>query len=273
MTTLQRIIKYCAMAFAAFLIISIIGGICSGLGMVFYFFHPTEEAVGEMQNYPITSDIESLKIDVSAAALEIVAGDQFSVQSNHNYLNVDEEQGVLKITEEKFLFNSSSNEIKVILTIPEEFVFEDASITAGAGKVSVDSLSANTLYLELGAGATKIDCLKVQTRAKVDSGTGKLTILDGEIHDLSMDIGVGKLEMTSKLTGRCSVDYGVGSAEITLMGSKEDYQIELDKGLGSATLDGKSMEDDSVYGAGETRIDIDGGIGSLQIEFEEALGL
>ena len=51
--------------------------------------------------------------------------------------------------------------------------------------------------------------------------------------------------------------------------TKRNYQIKVDKGVGNATLDGKSIRDDSVYGDGQNRIDIDGGIGSVDIEFEE----
>lgn len=267
MTTLQRIIKYCAVAFGVFLTVSIIGGICGALGMVSVFFDGN--VVGETKTYAVDSEIESLDVEISAAALEIVKGDRFSVESNHKYLTVREENGTLSIAEEKTVFGGSSGGVRVVLTVPDGFVFEDASISAGAGKVDIAVLSANTLTLDLGAGATEIGCLNVQTRSKVNSGTGKLTIRDGELHDLSMDIGVGKLELTGKLTGRCTVDYGIGDAELHLLGNKEDYQIELDKGVGGATLDGKNMTDDSVYGVGENRIEIDGGVGSLCIRFEK----
>ncbi|MDD6478721.1 MAG: hypothetical protein PUF48_02765 [Oscillospiraceae bacterium] len=53
------------------------------------------------------------------------------------------------------------------------------------------------------------------------------------------------------------------------MGSREDYKIEIDKGIGEAKLEGESMKDDSVYGWGESRIEIDGGIGAIYIEFAE----
>ena len=65
------------------------------------------------------------------------------------------------------------------------------------------------------------------------------------------------------------MDYGVGNAKLTLLGKKEDYQIELDKGVGNATLEGESMSDDSVYGAGPNQIDIDGGVGNIRIQFQE----
>ena len=50
---------------------------------------------------------------------------------------------------------------------------------------------------------------------------------------------------------------------------KDDYCIILDKGLGNATINGKNMSDDTTYGTGENKLDIDGGVGSIQIDFIE----
>lgn len=209
MTTFQRIIKYCAVAFAVFLIVSIVGGICGGLGMVFGL--SGRSAVGEMQSYAVSSDIESMDLEISAAELKIISGDSFSVESNHKYLTVEEDDGTLKISEKKADFGAASEGVTVVLTVPDGFVFEDASIETGADK----------------------------------------------------------LELTGQLTGSCEVDFGVGDADLTLLGSREDYQIKLDKGVGGATLNGKTMSDDSVYGGGENRIDIDGGVGSIHIQVQE----
>lgn len=267
MTTLQKIIKYCAVAFAIFLIISIIGGICGALGMASVFFD--RDVTGEIKTYTVSSEVKSLDVEISAAELEIITSNSFSVESNHKYLTVKEDKGTLRISEDRPIGGASSGGVTVTITIPVGFVFDDASISAGAGKVNIATLSANTLNLKLGAGKTDIDCLNAKTRSKVDSGAGKLTILGGELHDLSMDVGIGKLELTSKLTGKCSIDYGIGDAKLTLLGGKDDYKIQLDKGIGDAMLDGKSMSDDSVYGSGENQIDIDGGIGAIHIQFEE----
>ncbi|MGN1444092.1 MAG: hypothetical protein ACI4XE_09625, partial [Acutalibacteraceae bacterium] len=71
----------------------------------------------------------------------------------------------------------------------------------------------------------------------------------------------------SRIEGKSNLNYGIGEANLTLLGSREDYQIELDKGIGEARLEGESMRDDSVYGAGKNKIEIDGGIGAINIEF------
>ena len=82
--------------------------------------------------------------------------------------------------------------------------------------------------------------------------------------------GAGELTLKSRIEGQSRLDYGIGETKLTLLGSREDYKIEIDKGIGEARLEGKSMQDDSVYGAGENRIEIDGGIGEINIDFSEA---
>lgn len=267
MTTLQRIIKYCAIAFAVFLSVSIIGGICGAFGMLSVFFG--DDTVGEKKTYAISNEIESLDIDISAADLSVVIGKNFSLESNHKYLSVKEEKGILKISEDKVLFGISHKGASVVLTIPDGFTFDDVTISTGAGKADIDVISANTMDLDFGAGVTRVGCLNVHTRTKVSSGAGKLVILNGEMNDLSVDMGVGELELTGKLTGSSTVDYGIGKAKLTLIGNIDDYRIELDKGVGGATLDGEAMSDEGVYGSGQNRISVDGGVGNLRIQFED----
>ena len=50
------------------------------------------DAAGEMKSYTVNENIENLDIDISAAALEIKNGKDFSVESNHNYLKVKEKE-------------------------------------------------------------------------------------------------------------------------------------------------------------------------------------
>lgn len=270
MTSIQKVIKYLAMAFAIFLIVNIIGGIIMGLaGVSFIFSDSYKEPVSEIKIYPIEDEIYSLSVKLSGAEFRIQTADNFSVQSNHKYISVNSENGKLCINETKKLFSFSPKGVTVILYIPEDFVFDDATIETGAGKVKIDFLSTETLKLSLGAGEAEIKNLTADSRADIDGGAGKLTIDGGRLCNLRLDMGVGELTLKSRIEGKSSLDYGIGETKLTLLGTRQDYQIELDKGIGEAKLEGESMQDDSVYGAGKNKIEIDGGIGAITIEFSE----
>lgn len=270
MTSVQKAIKYLAMAFAVFLSVSIIGGIFTGLaGVSFIFSDKEKEPAGEMQVYPIDGEISSLSITISAADLRVKTSDKFSVESDHKYISVGVNDETLCITETKKVFSLSPKGVTVILYVPESFVFDDAQIETGAGEVKIDALSADVLRLSLGAGEAEINNLTANSRADIEGGAGELTINGGTLCNLALDMGVGELTLKSRIEGKSDLNYGIGEANLTLLGRREDYQIELDKGIGEARLEGENMRDDSVYGAGRNLIEIDGGIGEINIRFLE----
>ena len=43
----------------------------------------------------------------------------------------------------------------------------------------------------------------------------------------------------------------------------------LDKGVGEAVIGGERAADGAVYGSGENAVDVDGGVGRVEIGFEE----
>lgn len=163
MTTFQRVIKYCAIALAVFLIACIVGGAYTMLGLI-AGVTGLDSAVGELKEYSITEAITDIKIEVGAA--------------------------------------------------------------------------------------------------------GKLTVENGQLCNLTLNMGVGELNLTSRLTGENELDYGVGAANLTLIGTVGDYEIEIDKGLGNASVDGKTVSDGAVIGQGNTKIEINGGVGNMQVNFE-----
>ena len=269
MTTTQKLIKNLGLALAVFLSVCIIGGIITALGGIAYIFSDREEPAGEMKVYSIESEISSLSVDLSGAELKIKTADKFSVESNHKYISVNSDNGKLTVSETKKPFSFSSKGVPVVLCVPAGFVFKEAAIETGAGKVSVDALSCNDLKLSLGAGKADVKNLIANSDAHIDGGAGELNIDGGLLSNLELDMGVGELNLKSRIEGESEIDYGVGETNLTLLGSREDYKIKLDKGIGEAKIEGLSMADGFVYGTGENLIDIDGGVGEINIEFSE----
>lgn len=266
MTKIQKIIKYAAIALAIFLSVCIIGGIGSALLSASRFFGGAPAA--EMTQYNITDSVKSLKIDISAAELEIKNGDSFTLETNRKYVRHKETNEFFKIYEVKPFLAAHPGGIKIILTIPQNTKLEYMDIEAGAGTVTIDTLSTNTLKLDMGAGEFIANRIETYTEAEIDSGASSFTVNGGFMHNADIDIGVGEMNLTSRLTGTNEIDYGIGEANLVLIGSSEDYKIKLDKGAGKATLNGNTMRNDSVYGGGSSYIGINGGVGELNITFK-----
>ena len=265
MTTLQKVIKYLAIAFAIFLTVTIIGGILSAVGLFGGLF-AWDTATEDMKTYTVSTEIHNLDILINAADLYIKEADAFSVESNLKYLKVEEKGDTLIIKETK-KFSGTYTDAVLTIYVPAGVVFDNTDLTTGAGRLTVESLSSGTLDFTLGAGDVSIDSLIATKSADIEGGAGRITIAGGALKDLDLEMGVGQLNLTSTLTGACQLDLGVGESNITLVGSKEDYKLDLEKGLGNITVDGKNVSDYGSSGSGANEVEINGGIGSINVRF------
>ncbi len=270
MTSWQKILKYVVMAFACFLCFSVIGSMLGALGIFSSFFGLKNNAVGQMSTYPIMGNIASVSIDTGASEVAIRCSDDFRIETNNENIVIKENGGNLRITEKSsFVFGIMNNaNTKVNIYVPYDSIFDSFDLDSGAGIVDVEKIAADRIEMDLGAGDVRIGEMTAGTKAKIDGGTGKITIDNCRLSNADMNIGVGEMNLTGELIGRSDVEIGIGSARMNLTGDKEQYHINVDKGIGSVIIDGQKMSDDSVYGNGINRIDLDGGIGTIRVDFK-----
>ena len=98
---------------------------------------------------------------------------------------------------------------------------------------------------------------------------GKTELSSCEINNLKANLGMGEFNFSGKLIGKNKINSGVGNVDIGLIDSKNNYAINVSKGVGNVTLDGQEFETDKVYGIGDNYLDIDGGIGEIKIAFKD----
>ena len=307
MTTAQKIIKYLAIAFAIFLIIAIISLIMFGVyalsGVLGLKDNSKINVSGNMQTVDFGSistnsinsaenvinsgnatnnsgnstnsatsinlaDITALDIEVKHINLVIKNGDTFRYETNNDNITYRQERNELKIEERsRGLFNDIEDTL--VIYIPENFNLSKINIEAGAGKVEIENLAANNLDLELGAGEATVSNLNITGHCKLEGGAGRLSIFNGNINNLDLDMGMGEVNINSRITGNSDIDAGIGTLNLNLQGSKADYRIRLDKGVGNIRINGENISNGSTYGEGANIIKIDDRIGNINITVNE----
>lgn len=267
MTTLQKVIKYLAVAFAIFLSVTIIGGLLGAVGLFGGLFDD-EVVLEDLESHSVRAEICNLEIKINAADLRIKEGEAFFVESNLKHLKVEEKGNTLFIKETQKLTGAYNGAVLTVY-IPSGMKFNNVDLTTGAGKVTIAELSAETLDFELGAGEVNITSLIATRSAEIDGGAGRITISGGALRNLELGMGVGQLNFVSALTGDCQMDLGIGESNITLIGSKEDYKLEVNKGIGSLSVDGQNVNDYGSSGNGTNKVEINGGIGAINVLFKE----
>ena len=252
MTVFQRVVKYCAMAFAVYLVVMIVGGILAGVGGLSFLtdrFGDSEEA-DEGKIYTVSQDIGEIEIELGAADCEILTGDSFAVESNSSALEVKDINGRLLIADSAISINGA---VRLKIYIPADAHIRRIDISAGAGDIYAERLACSSLNIECGAGDVEIVEAVATVKAGIDGGVGKITVGGGTLNDLDLDMGIGSLDMTSRLEGECELDFGIGDADITLIGTAEDYALNY------GTADGF-----------KTVVNIDKGIGTVNVDYAEA---
>lgn len=274
MTTIQKVIKYFAIALAIFLVVNIVSTVIYGLYAFVNLLGLTKTQELPLNVVALTQDfdntkIKELEIDIEYANLTIKNGEQFYLETNNDNINFQASDDSIQIKEKSRKWFSSNENIDVTLYIPENFEYEKVKISAGAGKLNIEEVITQKIDFEIGAGEAQIEKLMVKKEAKIEGGAGKITIEAGKINDLDLDMGVGKVEITTLLTGKSELNAGIGSLDVTLIGNKDEYKTKVNKGLGSIKIDGEECANGEVYGKGENEIQVDGGIGNIRIEFEK----
>lgn len=260
----NRIIKTFAFILAVIVIISMLGGIYALCITVFDLFQ-SNQIENQIQYDSLMS---SLDIDLKTANLEIKLGDKLLVSTTNKYVTTYQNNNNIVIKEKKHSLLSKDNN-KVIITVPDNFLLDIVEIDITSGSIKIDKLETKRLNLDLGSGTTKINNLLVTDKTKIDCGSGKFLLNNGNLSNLNLDTGLGDTILNTKIIGNSNIETDIGKLELNLIGSLNDYELTIDKGVGSIKLNNESLKDKSVVGTGNNYLLIEGGIGLTSITTSE----
>ena len=275
MTTTQKIIKYLAIAFALFLVISIFSIIFGLSREIISSINSDKKDSKLLEEYTTISNnvnnIESFKIDISNDDIEIKEGEKFEVKTNDPDVKFYHENSKVKIkTDKTFSWHlSNSSRGTIIIYLPNEFNISELNLNLGAGKIDIDKIFVETLLMDLGAGTMTAKEINVYEKATINGGAGNINIYSGTINNLNLKLGAGNASIQSNLTGSNTLTTGVGKLNLGLSRSKDNYKFDISKGLGNIILNDFDVSEDILIGDGETKIKISGAIGNIIINTAE----
>lgn len=280
MKPFQKVVKYGAMAFAIYLAIVIISIIVFGLTAVFGIGAGIEAISNNVNNSELITytqeykDIESLDIDLSKSRLEIETGDSFKVE----FVNVSKDLSTklensgreLKIEDETLkLFENINSESKVIVYIPSDYELRSVKLDlVGVSGAYIEGFKTEKLEADIGAGKYEINNVQAKS-CEVDSGAGEVYINSSTFDNLDFNAGVGQANISCKINSKGKIESGVGKLEVNLIGTKADYKVRAETGIGILTVDGNKVRDGEIVGNGSTNINVEAGIGKTAINFVE----
>ena len=271
MNVFQKIIKYGAIAFGLYLaitIISIIVGVVLSISTGLFGIQMIAEQ-SDTEKVDITKEFEQLSkmdLQINSSNLTIKAeGEVFKIEASQipSTTKIENKNGTLEIKETKKL--AFSKDAKITIYIPNHIALEEIKLEMGAGTVEMNNIISNKVDFNFGAGSVTINQL-TSNDADIECGAGEVIIENVDLSNVNIDTGVGKLVYSGFMRGESEVNCGIGEVDINLEGGSEIYKIDAEKGIGDIRINDTEVANKSVTGNGENRIEIDGGIGSIEIK-------
>ena len=208
----------------------------------------TDGIVYQLKYQPTKLDIE-LKYD----ELILEEGDSFCVRvydDSGKNVTVKESSDTLKVRSTKKL----SKNRKVCISYPEDVKLQELEIEMGAGTVYLNrDVETEKLSVEMGAGEFESKNPVTAREADLEIGTGSMTFAD-----LS----------ARKTDGEC----GLGELDLTLTGTQEDYNYDLECGVGnldvgSDSYSGLGREKTISNKGADRKLDLECGMGNISVDF------
>ena len=222
----------------------------------------SQDSLTAWTEYP---NIRELDIDVSSLPVEIrsYAGESIMVCTDQvhpdleKYISVKSDGGTLEIEfkNTKIWDQFHNDKGALVIDIPEDFKLEEASLSVGAGELYIESINAEELNIEVGAGEVHVE--------QFTAG------------ELELECGTGEADIRGTCRKEAGIECGFGSVSYSMPGKMEEYDYELNCGIGELRLGDKTYS-----GLGKTqiidnhsgkKIRIDCGIGEVVVTFGNVL--
>lgn len=233
--------------------------------------------------------VEKLDMDIGYGEVNIINGDKFSISADNildGELESYVENGIWYIRENEHsyshvfgidlpvrrIFSWDDNFTpKITVTLPDDFVAENAAIEVGAGTLKADELNAVEGEFKVDAGEMNIEKLSVSERSEYTVGTGEMTLQDTDVNDITVDCGVGYIQIDGSVNGDNNIKCGIGSVELSLNGDNYDYNYNVTCGIGDVNIDGRNYNNISgkfiSNDDADSDLNLDCGIGHISVDF------
>ncbi len=252
MNGVQKVIKYCAMAFAIFLsvvilgtIVSVVMGVTTGIVGVNFLLEGDKERINLSEEYSLEEakglGIAEILVDCSAEimvqpgeVLSIEAVDvteDYEIRQSNGKFSIVQNRPQIKIG---CWFDDVSEREKVVVTIPAGLSTEQVKILSGSGSVTVTDLTTENLSVDSGSGKVTAGNVSAD-RLYVDSGSGRVMLAGAVLSETEINSGSGGVTVEDSKLGKLLLNTGSGSVR---MEDVDATEAEVDTGSGTVSYEG-----------------------------------
>ena len=265
----ERVIRTIALCFATALAVVIISGIvytgCFILRVV--GFVAGEEAGGTITYSEEFSGVTSLYLDCEVGEIIIRQGSDDAVRveakNAESKLQTNQSGNALTVGLKDHNFFSFLSQSVLIITVPEDAILEELTVKVDLGRVVLEDISVQRLTAKSDLGSVEAERLHTSDSTLMEVGLGMLRVRNSTLKNPDLKGGLGLVEVKGDLSGSGRAEIGIGALELSLQGSREDYELVMDMGLGGSNLESYT----GPYASNAAKLLLKNGIGGATVQF------
>lgn len=173
---------------------------------------------------------------------------------------------------EAYKKNIHIDDRELILTIPSDIVWQEATLKAGLSSLEMETLNAREADLDAEMGSIRIGSVTAED-LEVSSSMGSVSIDSIQTDALEVSAEMGSAELSGIVNGNIEAESNMGSIELTLLQKESDFNYEVASGMGSVTVNGEKYTTDKekkvrVNNDADKNMNLQSSMGSIDISFK-----
>ncbi len=213
-------------------------------------------------------EIERLHIDSGVGEVYLREGAEFYVEDNDGRRRDD-----VYVSGNTLYVENRVNRETLLITIPSEYVFGTVEIDVEAGYLEIERIQGENMNLSVGAGELEVNSLISEGSCQISCGAGSITADEMTVNSLAASVGLGSIDLTLTKVETVDVKNGIGETTLYLPLGSEDYDYQISCGAGDVVIDGDSYgglgRSHGVVNGQGRMIRVDNGMGTTELYFDE----
>lgn len=218
--------------------------------------HTNVEDVGSgaLSDTVSVDEFTNVKVSVGACELKFATSNdeykvEYSATKEKLVPKIGVKDGTLYVNQDniklKDATGTDSLKLTVTIYVPTNTTLENIDLDIGAGDLNLENLSGENFDVDLGAG--------------------DFDLKNSTFENISVDCGAGDIFMENNTFDSLDIDAGTGDVKLNCLGDLSQYTFDIDNGVGETRVGGEKVKNEYKSGSGAKKIDIDLGVGEVNI--------
>lgn len=228
------------------------------------------------QEQTVEEPFDEICVEVDVGEIVLQRGERYQCEtswSGSDYaMETTVEDGKLTVVSRvqgKLHFNVQGSDGRVEITVPEDAVLEDVTLSSGIGSITVDGadgLEMRELDIQADLGGIEIKDIRCGT-LDCTAGIEEISLESLEAEDISCTADMGDIFAMKVNYREVEFHADMGNIFLKTQNKESECTYDLKTDLGEVTVNGQSCGTKATGGSGNRSLNMTTNMGDIELEF------